>query len=455
MYTITATSANTTMGTVTGGGSYAYGTTATLTATPATGYHFVQWNDADTHATRTVTVTGDATYTATFAYNPLTVTLAVNDTAMGTTNPAPGTYTFNVGDTVTATAIAATGHSFQTWVIPGITLPSLTDNPLSVIIPAEVAGMSINVTAQFTVNNYTINVVPNDSTRGSVTGSGTYAYGTEVTITATPAQHYYLLQWSDGDTHLTRNITVTHDATYTAIFRALPQHTVTLNAAVGGTVTGSGVYYEGDLVTISAIPNEYYAFVSWVDPTNNVIYTEPTVTFPMSTTDIVLTALFEQVVFEATLDVTVNNIEWGHVLINGERADRYHGHTGDTVTLQAVAHDGYHFDHWDGMHTGADTTLGETVTIVLTEPATDVQCYFAENVSIDDVADDNTIIYTKHNNIVVSGAEQQTIRVFDVVGRLVAQRSNAAVEETIPMPATGVYLVKVGDRPARRVVVRK
>ena len=455
MYTITATSANTTMGTVTGGGSYAYGTTATLTATPATGYHFVQWNDADTHATRTVTVTGDATYTATFAYNPLTVTLAVNDTAMGTTTPAPGTYTFNVGDTVTATAIAATGHSFQTWVIPGITLPSLTDNPLSMIIPAEVAGMSINVTAQFTVNNYTINVVANDSTRGSVTGSGTYAYGTEVTITATPAQHYYLLQWSDGDTHLTRNITVTHDATYTAIFRALPQHTVTLNAAVGGTVTGSGVYYEGDLVTISAIPNEYYAFVSWVDPTNNVIYTEPTVTFPMSTTDIVLTALFEQVVFEATLDVTVNNIEWGHVLINGERADRYHGHTGDTVTLQAVAHDGYHFDHWDGVHPIDDTEIGETVTIVLTEPATDIQCYFAENVSIDDVADDNTIIYTKHNNIVVSGAEQQTIRVFDVVGRLVAQRSNAAVEETIPMPATGVYLVKVGDRPARRVVVRK
>ena len=454
-YTITVLANNALLGTVTGGGTYTYGATATLTATPATNCHFVQWNDADTHATRTVTVTGDATYTATFAYNPLTVTLAVNDTAMGTTTPAPGAYTFNVGDTFTATAIAATGHSFQTWVIPGITLPSLTDNPLSVIIPAEVAGMSINVTAQFTVNNYTINVVPNDSTRGSVTGSGTYAYGTEVTITATPAQHYYLLQWSDGDTHLTRNITVTHDATYTAIFRALPQHTVTLNAAVGGTVTGSGVYYEGDLVTISAIPNEYYAFVSWVDPTNNVIYTEPTVTFPMSTTDIVLTALFEQVVFEATLDVTVNNIEWGHVLINGERADRYHGHTGDTVTLQAVAHDGYHFDHWDGVHTGADTTLGETVTIVLTEPATDIQCYFAENVSIDDVAEDNTIIYTKHNNIVVSGAEQQTIRVFDVVGRLVAQRSNAAVEETIPMPATGVYLVKVGDRPARRVVVRK
>ncbi len=455
VYTITATSANTTMGTVTGGGSYAYGTTATLTATPATGYHFVQWNDADTHATRTVTVTGDATYTATFAYNPLTVTLAVNDTAMGTTNPAPGTYTYNVGDTVTVSAIAATGHSFQTWVIPGVTLPNLTDNTITVIIPAEMAGLSISATAQFAINSYTINVVANDSTRGSVSGSGTYTYGTVVTLTATPAQHYYLVQWSDGDTNLTRTITVTHDATYTAIFRALPHHTVTLNTTGGGSVSGTGVYYEDDMVTITATPDEYYAFVNWVDNDNNIVYTEPTVTFPMGTTDIILTAVFEQVVFEATLDVTVNNIEWGHVLINGERADRYHGHTGDTVVLQAVAHDGYHFDHWDGVHPINDTVPGETITIVLTEPATDVLCFFAENIGINEVVEDNTVIYTKHNNIVVSGAEQQTIRVFDVVGRLVAQRSNAAIEETIPMPATGVYLVKVGDRPARRVVVRK
>ena len=215
------------------------------------------------------------------------------------------------------------------------------------------------------------------------------------------------------------------------------------------------LYYEDDIVTITATPNEYYAFVNWVDNNNNVIYTEPTVTFPMSTTDIVLNAVFEQVIFEATLDVSVNNIEWGHVLINGERADRYHGHTGDTVTLVAVPYDGYHFDHWDGAHPIYDTVPGEAISIVLTEPTTDIVCHFAENVSINDVVEDNIIIYTKHNNIVVSGAEQQIIRVFDVVGRLVAQRSNANVEETIPMPATGVYLVKVGDRPARRVVVRK
>ncbi|MBQ3087249.1 MAG: hypothetical protein IJC45_07935 [Clostridia bacterium] len=53
-------------GTVTGGGEYENGTTATLTATPNAGYVFKQWSDGNTNATRTITVTANATYTAEF-----------------------------------------------------------------------------------------------------------------------------------------------------------------------------------------------------------------------------------------------------------------------------------------------------------------------------------------------------------------------------------------------------
>ena len=82
-YAITATSANPTMGSVTGGGTYAGGTTATLTATPNSGYHFVQWQDGNTQNPRTITVTGDATYTATFAPDaaPATVTATISQIA--------------------------------------------------------------------------------------------------------------------------------------------------------------------------------------------------------------------------------------------------------------------------------------------------------------------------------------------------------------------------------------
>lgn len=75
--TLTATEG----GTVTGGGTYESGTTATLTATPSDGYKFVKWSDGDTNATRTVTVTADATYTAVFEKT------SVNKIYVGTQNP--------------------------------------------------------------------------------------------------------------------------------------------------------------------------------------------------------------------------------------------------------------------------------------------------------------------------------------------------------------------------------
>ena len=67
-YTLTVTAG--TGGTVSGGGTYNYGATATLKATPSVGYHFVKWSDGNTNASRTVTVTGNATYTATFEQDP-------------------------------------------------------------------------------------------------------------------------------------------------------------------------------------------------------------------------------------------------------------------------------------------------------------------------------------------------------------------------------------------------
>ncbi|MDY5969044.1 MAG: hypothetical protein SPJ13_03380 [Bacteroidales bacterium] len=65
-YTITAEPNDATMGTVTGGGEYDKDATVTLTATPNAGYVFKQWQDGNTQNPRTITVTADATYTATF-----------------------------------------------------------------------------------------------------------------------------------------------------------------------------------------------------------------------------------------------------------------------------------------------------------------------------------------------------------------------------------------------------
>ena len=67
-YKLTVTAG--TGGKVSGGGTYNYNTSVTLKATANSGYHFVKWSDGNTSATRTVTVTKDATYTATFEQDP-------------------------------------------------------------------------------------------------------------------------------------------------------------------------------------------------------------------------------------------------------------------------------------------------------------------------------------------------------------------------------------------------
>ena len=56
-------------GTLDGAGEYEEGETISIVAEPKSGYKFVAWNDGDTNASRTVQVTGDKTYTATFAVN--------------------------------------------------------------------------------------------------------------------------------------------------------------------------------------------------------------------------------------------------------------------------------------------------------------------------------------------------------------------------------------------------
>ena len=64
----------------------------------------------------------------------------------------------------------------------------------------------------------TLTVVSNNSAAGTVTGGGTYAEGTEVTITATCNEGYYFLGWSDGNTENPRTVSVTANVTYKALF---------------------------------------------------------------------------------------------------------------------------------------------------------------------------------------------------------------------------------------------
>ena len=74
-------------------------------------------------------------------------------------------------------------------------------------------------TAVFTkvLNTYTVTAeVTGDG--GTVSGGGTYSYGTEVTLTATPKHGYHVSKWSTGETSAEIKITVTEDMAFTVSF---------------------------------------------------------------------------------------------------------------------------------------------------------------------------------------------------------------------------------------------
>ena len=66
IYSISVETNDNSKGRVTGNGEYEFGATIEINAIPNEGCEFVSWNDGNTDNPRTITVTGDAEYTALF-----------------------------------------------------------------------------------------------------------------------------------------------------------------------------------------------------------------------------------------------------------------------------------------------------------------------------------------------------------------------------------------------------
>ena len=141
-YSITLT-CNPEHGTVSGGGVYQVGETATLTATPKDGYEFVRWSDGNTANPRTLTVTADLTLTAEFAkINIPTYTVTL------TCNPEHGTVSgggvYQVGETATLTATPKDGYEFVRWSDGSTANPRTLTVTKNLTLTAEFAEIDDN-----------------------------------------------------------------------------------------------------------------------------------------------------------------------------------------------------------------------------------------------------------------------------------------------------------------------
>ena len=180
-----------------------------------------------------------------------------------------GTGPYEGGQTCTLTAVANPNFTFTNW----------TENGSVVSYSASysfVVEGDRTLVAHFQSSSYTISLSADPVNGGTVSGGGTFNYGDECTISASPSAGYTFLKWTNGQedvtTALTHTFIVTSSATYVAHFTQIANGysiSASVNPSDGGSVTGSGIYAEGITCTLTATANPGYRFVNWTE--NGVI----------------------------------------------------------------------------------------------------------------------------------------------------------------------------------------
>ena len=336
-FTISANSSNDEMGTVEGAGEYKENASATLTATPIEGYHFVKWSDETTVNPYTFTVTGEVSLTATFAPNQYTITFD----SKGGTPVADLTADYKAAITVPA-APTREGYTFAGWE------------------PAFPETMPLNgatLTATWTPITYTLTY---DLAGGSVATANPASYTIEsnaITLTNPTREGYTFAGWTGtGLDDATTTVTIAKGSTgnrsYTAMWTPIT-YTLTYDLAGGTLATANPSEYtiESAAITLTNPTREGYNFAGWTGTGLDAATTTVTIA-KGSTGNRSYTATWTPITYTLTYDLaggavaTANPTEY-----NIESA---------AITLANPTREGYNFAGWTGTGLDAATT---TVTI--------------------------------------------------------------------------------------------
>jgi hypothetical protein len=282
--------------------AFTSGTSITLTATPAPGSYFLGWVGPDCGAwgARPVcytTTVGALDDIAIFTNRPqLTVSYAGNGDGTVTSAPAGINCTFTTelcgstfvpGTAVTLTEKPATGGAFLGWggdgiqcgVAPTCTVVMTADLAVSVSFAGKPTLMVFRAgDGDGTVTSSTSEINCSDT---SAKCTSTYGFGTQVVLTATPADGSTFAGWgtdmaSCAGTSPTCTITASFSQTITAIFSAGDTLSVTPSGTGSGVVTSSpsgvscppacaSVFPDGSAVTLSVAPLSGSTFAGWDD----------------------------------------------------------------------------------------------------------------------------------------------------------------------------------------------
>lgn len=236
------------------------------------------------------------------------------------------------------------------------------------------------------VMQYHVSAIAADDNTGSVSGtvgndpfvSGDYAAGTQITLTATPAEGYDFSNWTkyaypqgeEVSTNATYTFAVSEDINLIAYFTP-KVYNVTYELGQGAWVNGyyaPVTYTYGEGVTLPTAQNmeyENHTFGGWYD---NAQFTGTPIT-EISTTSMGDTTLFAKWTID-TYEIAL--VQPANGTISSDPAQT--AAVGTQVILTATPNEGYSFDAWEVRN----TTTGQTVDVVnnqFTMPAGNVEVH--------------------------------------------------------------------------------
>ncbi len=434
-------------GSVTGGGIYQEGQLCTVTATPNSGYTFINWTEngsqVSTNASYAFTVTSSRNLTANFQAQPQNYTINVSANPSNGGNVTGGG-SYQQGQSCTITATPNAGYDFTNWTENG-----------NVVSPDANYTFIVNgnrtLVANFTQQQFTITATANPSDGGNVTGGGTYTYGQQCTLTATPATGYDFVRWTkngqQASTNANYTFTVTESATYVAQFQ-LQSFTISVSANPddAGTVSGNGTYNYGASCTVVATPTQAYNFINWTE--NGVeVSNEPSFTFTVDANRS-LVANFEASIVEIKATVDPEDA----ASITGTGTYNY----GDEVTLTLARNEDWAFVSWT--EDGEVVSEEMTYTFIATEDRNLVAHFvFTEGIGENSIS---AKVYPNptSDGITLEGENLSHIRIVNTYGQTVynAKVKGEQVRIDLSNMAKGIYMMHieaVGGQAVRKIVV--
>lgn len=275
--------------------------------------------------------------------------------------------------------------------------------------------------------NYLLSVSSNNESWGFAEIIHQATCGENAIIVANASCGYYFVRWNDGNSDNPRTVSLQNDTYYTAIFAS--------SYNVPDTV-----YVHDTIIVNNYIQDTTYlpVYIQEYDTVQMIEYIHDTTFLPLYVHDTIITNIYLR----------------------------------DTIYLPQYIHDTTYVDVPYPVHDTTYVDVHDTTyvpypvhdTLVITDTLWMVDTIFVYDtivihdtitVGVDAVEYINAKIYANHGQIVVEGADGNTVTLYDVSGRQLATKRDDYMPLRLDVPAAGTYMVKIGDYPARRVVVIK